>query len=73
MVRVAALRAMAALEKGATDEELAPALEDTHPEVQLAVIAYAGKRGTKLPPAVVERLRTSPFPRVQEAAKKIGE
>lgn len=73
MVRVAALRAMAALEKGATDEELAPALEDTHPEVQLAVIDYAGKRGTKLPPAVVERLRGSPFPRVQEAAKKIGE
>jgi HEAT repeat protein len=72
-VRAAALHAVAALEKGATDEELAPALEDAHPDVQMALIAYAEKRGVKLPSAAVERLRNSPFPRVQEAARKIGE
>lgn len=72
-VRVAAIRAFAALEKGATDEELTPLMEDTHPAVQVALLEYAAKRGTKLPAAVVEKLRASPFPRVQEAAKKIGE
>lgn len=72
-VRIAAIRAFAALEKGASDEELAPLMEDAHPGVQVALIEYAAKRGTKLPAAVVEKLRTSPFPRVQEAAKKIGD
>ncbi|MGV3614825.1 MAG: HEAT repeat domain-containing protein [Fimbriimonas sp.] len=72
-VRVLAIRAFAALEKGATDEELAPVMEDVHPDVQIALIDYAKKRGTKLPPAVVDRMRSSLFPRVRDAAKGIGE
>lgn len=68
-VRAAAILAFAALEKGATAEELAPVFEDVHPEIQAALAAYGTRHA--LPKDVVERLRASVLPDVREVAARI--
>jgi len=71
-VRVAALRAFSALEKGATTEEIANVLEDRHPDVQLALAELAKKRGLKLPEKTRALMAESPDPRVVEASKGLN-
>lgn len=72
IVRAAAVRAFAALEAGATPEELAPAMEDASPEVSLALIDYVKVKKLDLAASTLKRLRESPFADVREAVKALG-
>ena len=69
IVRAAALKAFAALEATTTTEEIANVLDDQDPNVQLALIDLAKKKGVKLPPATLSAMSSSQDPRVSSAAK----
>jgi hypothetical protein len=71
-VRAAALRGFAALDKGATAEEVSNVMDDQDPEVQLALIDLSKKRALKLPQKTVDAMLASPDPEVSSAAKGLG-
>jgi HEAT repeat protein len=70
-VRAGALRAFGALEKPVTIEEVSNVLEDKFPEVQMALIDLALKKGITLPKATVDMLKASPDPAVVEKARSL--
>ena len=68
-VRVDALRGFASLEKGAQPEEVANVMEDRDPDVQLALIDLAKRRGLKLSDQARAAMTASPDERVRSAIK----
>ena len=71
-VRAAAITGFAALEKGATEDEIANVLDDENSDVQLALIDFSKKKGMKLPPKTLQAMLASPDARVSTAAKGVG-
>jgi HEAT repeat protein len=71
-VRAEALLGFAALEKGATSDEIANVLDDPDPTVELALIELSKKRSLKLPQKTLDAMLASPDPRVSTAAKALG-
>lgn len=71
-VRAAALRALAAQPGAVSNDEIANVLTDKQPEVQLALVQLSKAKGVKLSDATVEGMKSSPDPRVPEAAKSLG-
>lgn len=71
-VRTEALKGFAALEKGATLDEIGNVLDDNDPKVQLALIALSRKRGLKLPQKTLDSMHSSPDPAVVSAAKDLS-
>ena len=71
-VRAAALEGFAALEKGASNDEIANVLDDQNAAVQLALIDFSKKKSVKLPQKTLEAMLASPDARVSAAAKALG-
>jgi HEAT repeat protein len=71
-VRAAALEGFAALDQGATSDEIANVLDDPDSGVQLALIDLSKKKSLKLPQKTVAAMLASPDPRVSAAAKSLG-
>jgi len=68
-VRAAAILGFAALDAGATNDEIANVLDDPDPNVQLALIELSKKKAMKLPQKTVDAMLASPDTRVSAAAK----
>lgn len=71
-VRAAALEGFAAMEKGASTDEIANVLDDQSAAVQLALIDFSKKKSVKLPQKTLEAMLASPDSRVSAAAKALG-
>jgi len=70
-VRAAAIGGFAALEKGATFDEIGNVLDDSDSTVQLALLDFSKKRSMKLPQKTVDAMVASPDSRVSTAAKAL--
>lgn len=68
-VRAAAIRALGAQKAALAAEDLKGVLDDTDPEVQLALLEVGKARGLTWPAGFAERAAASPDPRVKAAAK----
>jgi HEAT repeat protein len=71
-VRSAALEALAEFPGDVTLADLGQAVNDTHPHVQLGLIAVARGKKIALPEAVLEAMKQSPDRAVAEGARALG-
>ena len=71
-VRSAAIEGFAALEKGASVDEIANVLDDLNPDVQLALIHLSKVKALKLPQKTLDAMSASPDTRVVAARKALG-